>query len=395
MFVLGASTDVKPPLFPNHPVGLTEERSRLSPRFQRGEGDYPQRIFDYYQSALPEELQIPDAAGPAALDDVARRYLSARFQNICAHGPKYYGYFQGVDARGEPSNAYLRVVGFVPDAPVHGVMLDMRGYSHYLDHDLMRVENLVKAGIAVFNYERMNHGLSSRVDSSLPFLDSTEMLIRQAHQFLGVMKDIVACDPQLQGKRVSALASSLSFAELIGAWRMFEKPEEPFIERIVADNSMIDLSWGKKVILMMLEGISHFYDVHKKMRTPQRNGMSQEEHAALVERHKAFSFRHHPYYMRDLRRLIAANRKWLFSERAKITLPPLLMLVTTKDDTVKSESSYDIFRSLGRSSDQLRPTYAHSSFIGSRDIDPDLMIDVIDYCFRRRISGSRPIPSIA
>jgi hypothetical protein len=374
-----------PLLLAARPIGLAEELAAMPQTYQAMVGDVGGAIKDYYAREIAAYGGI--APSPReSVDDHARALIRTRFAGSDYH----YGYYEGRDTQGRPEGVYVRTVGIYPcwenwaEEDIRGTIVDLRGYGNTLEHDLERTADFLGSGYAVFTPERLEHGLSSRIDPRNASLQSTRVFVEHTRQAIEIAKTIRARDPRLSSKPLYAIGSSLGGALLVGA--MAGVDSNLGIQAMVLDNPLLTFGlkhpwWHRRVLSVLFGALSAFPKTLSEVKTfyPRRSpserpsGMSNEMHDRLSRYRQAFGPVYHPIVLRDLEDLLDGNRRWLI-ERGSAVLPRLMMTVASGDAEVSPVGNADLYSGFARPDDDIRPSMAHHSFLLRND--PTLVPDI-------------------
>lgn len=405
-------------LFLHRPIPLAGEIASLPAPYREGMQGLPETMEHYYRNEILSSpppmsrkqrelyetvhtggtgLPIPDAE---RLDRMATTLLEGRLQPILERHPKdpnqpdwYYFYFQASDLLGRPAEIALRAIGVIPRKEMRGIVFDLRGYGHGFEHDFARMEGLLRAGFAVFTFDKIDHGLSSRWDPLLDHLRGAALYVTHTIQFLAVMEEFLKKEIRFATLPRFAIASSMAGSHLVGAMR--ETGGNLGLDRVVFDSPRWQAGkryswWDRNVRLP-------FYHRHpeaamekfaRRIRPPrQLRGMSAERHAYLERYWRAGAGLWGPSIPNfDFEREDRKVRKWLRSGAARDILPPAMLLVSPEDVEVDPFANLALFAATATDSSMVRLTEAHSPF--SAGGDERLVPDVVDFLLGRE-AGER------
>lgn len=384
-----------PHLLGIHPIGLVTELANMPQAYRAMTGDMVGNMQAFYQQEI-KTLGGTQPPPDADLDAQARALIETRFPDH----PTYYGYFPALGAERQMTDAVARMVGILPTGsdPVRGTILDVRGYGHVFEYDLERTAAFVNAGFAVFTPDRLEHGLSSRIDPRNDAFHSTQLFVENTRQATDITKEIRREDKRLSPAPFYALASSLGGAQLLGA--MGAAQSSFGIEALVLDSPLLTFGskhpWVMRRVTALLFGalatfpetLSEVKAFYPKRSQPARLPKMTDALFDRVNRYShAFGPRYHPIVMRDLENLLARNERWLANPKTQWILPRTMMHVAQSDTELDPPSNIRLFRKFARRGDALRETNAHNAFV-QKD-DPHLVPDIIDFFEGRRADAGR------
>lgn len=384
-----------PHLLAIHPVGLPSEFASMPKAYQSMTGDMVGKMQAFYQQEIGSLGGTPPALD-ADLDAQARALIETRFPS----NTTYYGYFPALGANGQRTDAFVRMIGILPTGTdsVRGTILDVRGYGHVFEYDLERTASFVDAGFAVFTPDRLEHGLSSRIDPRHDAFHSTRLFVENTLQAAEIAQDIRREDERLSRAPFYSVASSLGGAQLLGAMRTAGSSFG--IDSLVLDSPLLTFGtkhpWAMRRVTSLLFGalsvfperLSEVKAFYPKRSQPARLPKMTDTLFDRINRYShAFGPRYHPIVMRDLEDLLAKNQAWLKASKTQNIMPPTMMHVAQSDTELDPQSNIRLFCDFARPGDALRETHVHNAFVQLDD--PNLVPDIIDFFEGRKADTGR------